>query len=296
MKIDIHDVGHGACIVVASRDGRKVMIDCGHSSDPVWRPSIAYMFDSFETLILSNFDEDHVSDFANLMRRHDRPAQPTGLLSNSEPTFRFIDYNQSVTAADLAFLKPQGLGVGMARVSRHLANVDAGHVGPVSTPDYGAMSVFSYWNPYPFLEESGNTNDISVLTVIEETGFKLVSCGDMTARGLRQLLTDRPVLQEVVANAQVLIAPHHGRENGYDADVLDVISPELVVFSDKAIVHDTQKSAQLFAQHAKGHHVSSGTGFGEMRKVVTTRNDGHIRVETLSLLGGWSVTTGVQTL
>jgi hypothetical protein len=34
MKIDIFDVGRGACSVITCPDGRRLMIDCGSKNDP----------------------------------------------------------------------------------------------------------------------------------------------------------------------------------------------------------------------------------------------------------------------
>ena len=34
MRVDIFDVGHGACSVITCPDGKRLMIDCGSKGDP----------------------------------------------------------------------------------------------------------------------------------------------------------------------------------------------------------------------------------------------------------------------
>ena len=73
----------------------------------------------------------------------------------------------------------------------------------------------------------------------------------------------------------MFIASHHGRVNGYHADVFagGRCSPAVVIISDKSIVHGTQENAATrYGRHALG--VTIG---GQPRKVLSTRNDGHIR-------------------
>ena len=65
------------------------------------------------------------------------------------------------------------------------------------------------------------------------------------------------------------VASHHGRESGYCKEVFDYCNPNAVIFSDGPIVHDTQKMADTYGQHAKGIQFN-----GHCRRVLSTRKDG----------------------
>ena len=69
MRIDIHDVGHGACAVVTCPGGARVMLDCGYGLDPGWFPSVTYGGGHVALLAFTNLDEDHVADLPYLCRR-----------------------------------------------------------------------------------------------------------------------------------------------------------------------------------------------------------------------------------
>lgn len=70
------------------------------------------------------------------------------------------------------------------------------------------------------------------------------------------------------------MASHHGRETGYREEVFDYCSPDIIIISDKEIVHETQK--QNYTRHASGILWNGGP---ERRYVLTTRSDGMITIE-----------------
>jgi len=73
--------------------------------------------------------------------------------------------------------------------------------------------------------------------------------------------------------AKVLIASHHGRENGICPDLFTKYGcqPYWIVISDKGYMHDTQETVPYYSHQAQG-----GAFRGEDRKVLTTRKDGVI--------------------
>jgi len=64
------DVGHGSCSYLVADNGNLMLFDCGHKTDPEIRPSShlsALGHSSVERLIISNYDEDHISDLPELL-------------------------------------------------------------------------------------------------------------------------------------------------------------------------------------------------------------------------------------
>jgi len=72
----------------------------------------------------------------------------------------------------------------------------------------------------------------------------------------------------------IFVASHHGRESGYCSEVFNFCRPDIILISDKSIVHETQNVN--YAKHANG---LSWNGTNEKRYVLTTRNDGSITID-----------------
>jgi hypothetical protein len=81
------------------------MIDCGHNSTTGWRPGDALVeagLYSLDRLIISNYDEDHVSAYPNLVER---------------VNVRAITRNWHVAPSIIRKLKSeQGIGAGIERL------------------------------------------------------------------------------------------------------------------------------------------------------------------------------------
>lgn len=282
MQIDVHDVGHGACVVITSPEGNIIMIDCGHKSDPLWRPSFHYCGKIIDSLIISNLDEDHVSDLPRVLT----PCVGRSLLTMDSPKqVKIIEYNYSVESPEIRLMKDAGgMGIGIECFIDWLDRPK----GAGSFPDYGSVLVQNFYNSYPFNNDVTDSNNLSVVTVVSFGSFKLVTCGDIEKNGFMELLVNQKDALNAVKDADVLIAPHHGRDNGYDAEIVKHINPALVVFSDSHIQYDTQSTVGKYYSIARGAKIVGGSD----RKVLTTRNDGHVRIN-VDPVTGWNVRLGV---
>src|SRR4051794_27331829 len=117
MQIRIFDVEHGGGAPVTADTGGQMLIDCGHNGTPGWRPSTyfrSYGVGHLEQLIITNYDEDHASDLANLVR---------------VVSIDFLMTNPSVSGYDLKKLKNiGGIGPGieyLANMKNTLAPVES---------------------------------------------------------------------------------------------------------------------------------------------------------------------------
>ena len=138
-----------------------------------------------------------------------------------------------------------------------------------------------FYNTYPLFTD---TNNLSLVTFIHCDNFVIVFPGDLEKSGWQELLKNvsfRINLEKV----NIFVASHHGRESGYYESVFKYCKPELVIISDKEIVHETQK--QLYQRHAQGFPANNAR---TLRYVLTTRSDGMI---TISKMIGYK--THIQT-
>ena len=76
----------------------------------------------------------------------------------------------------------------------------------------------------------------------------------------------------ILRKTNVFVASHHGREGGLCESVFQYCSPEIVVVSDEAVKYDSQASD--YGRFSRGLSFTDG----RFRKVVSTRNNGHIVV------------------
>src|SRR4051812_13376343 len=107
MFLEIFDVEHGACALITTSNGKRVMIDCGHNASTGWRPSFMLLgrgINTLDQLIVSNYDEDHVSDFPNV----------SALIN-----IKVLARNQAVSASRIRQLKSEdGMDKGIETLCR----------------------------------------------------------------------------------------------------------------------------------------------------------------------------------
>src|SRR5437016_4768949 len=106
MILEIFDVEHGACALITTRSNRHILVDCGDNNSTGWEPGNALLtrgITEIERLIVTNYDEDHVSGYHNLIQKI---------------IVRGLQRNGNVTASQIASLKSEdGIGSGVRGLS-----------------------------------------------------------------------------------------------------------------------------------------------------------------------------------
>ena len=255
MRLEVFDVEHGACALITTDEGKYVMIDCGHNATTGWRPGdylAARQIRQIEALIVTNYDEDHVSGLPNLLDR---------------VQVKFIYRNKSVSAPDIRRLKStDGMGSGIERLVYGLEYEyrTSGHA------DFGSLGVSAFKNEYP--TDFEDENNLSLVTFISSHGKTVLFPGDMETGGWLKLLKNRS-FRDRLSKVRVLFASHHGRESGICDEVFGdgLCQPYYIVISDKHKGFQTQETTGFYREVSKG-----GPFRGETRYVLTTRSDGKI--------------------
>lgn len=259
---EIFDVEHGQCSLITSTTGEHMLIDCGHNSTSGWRPSshlASRGIGWLEELMITNCDEDHASDLVAL-----REKIGIGILSR----------NPTVSGEDLLHLKSQGcMGRGIAA----LAAMTGGYTEAVTQqPYFDGLRTTQFWNRYPddFIDE----NNLSLVSILRWPKISICYAGDMEVAGWKRLL-QRPDFRAAMSDITILVASHHGRQNGYCAELFAQtgLNPEMIVISDSGIQYASQETVALYRKHARGFPHNGGR-----RHVLTTRRDGRIVIDMLS--------------
>jgi len=258
MKIQIFDVSHGFCAYLIADNGNVKLFDCGHNERTGFRPSL-YLPESLcsgiEELVITNYDEDHISDLSNLLKLNFFPIVT-------------LRCNPSVTVEQLRQLKLENgpLTTNMENLISMITNFsDTGFI----PPDFPGIEHEIFFCNYPSFTD---TNNLSLVSFIHYDGVCIIFPGDIEKGGWQELLKQER-FKDNLRRTNFFVASHHGRENGYYEEVFNYCKPEIVIISDKEIVHETQKNC--YAKHASGIPWNGGP---ERRSVLTTRSDGMITI------------------
>jgi beta-lactamase superfamily II metal-dependent hydrolase len=265
--LQIFNVEHGGCamLTIPLSDGgcHRIMFDCGHNAATRWYPGDhlkRMSVTQLELLVVTNYDEDHVSGFRNLLEQ--------GI------TIKQILRNPAVTPAAIRHLKTEdGMGRGIETLVNVLTFIPGLDVTGGQIPTPAGVNMRWFWNPFPFFEDE---NNLSLVCVLEVYGVKFMFCGDMEKPGFRNMLNTNAAFRSVVSQVHVLMAAHHGRANGVCEEMFDTwgCSPELVVISDDYKQYNTQETTGFYGRKTKG--VTGFRNSSGVRKVLTTRSDGEL--------------------
>jgi|ERR1051326_224995 beta-lactamase superfamily II metal-dependent hydrolase len=270
MEVLIFDVAHGFCAFVIGDNGNTMLIDAGHNDVTGFYPAnylLGIRCSGIERFFVTNYDEDHIS---GLRRLREFQAQiPIGILHR----------NKTITLDQLRALKKQGgpLGPGMSE----LLNMAEQYNDPVTNPpEYPNLEFQVFHNSYPTFQD---TNNLSLVLFLHYPGLSMVFPGDLEKAGWKELLKQK-AFQDNLARVNVFVASHHGRENGYEESIFNFCNPNIILISDESKKYDTQEVN--YSKHSTG--ISWNTT--ETRNVLTTRNDGMIRI-TKKPEAGFYITT-----
>jgi beta-lactamase superfamily II metal-dependent hydrolase len=272
--LDIFDVEHGACALVTTNGGAHILVDCGDNTTTGWEPATALPargVAALERLIITNYDEDHASGFSNLYL--------------SMAIFG-LQRNGNVSALLLHHLKSEdGIGNGVAG----LASTFSYFNGPPLPPVVDDVTIAAFTNepgipPFGF----GDENNLSLCVFMSCGVHRIVFPGDLEKPGWRALLSN-PWFVQHLNGVTLFVASHHGRENGYCEEVLDLCpNIQAIVISDKKKGHQSQETVERYRRYARGFDYN-----GENRHVLTTRRDGSMHFAIPSVGGGATVVLGL---
>jgi len=268
-EIFIFNVELGQCAFIYPRTQPQygMLVDIGSSQgfDPITfliEASRLHVENSRLTignLTLTNYDHDHFSGLPNLLQRgiHVKTANLSKNLSAGE-----IYAMKEIKTQALEHLK--------------VIKETYVHPAPYHQPPY---SVETFHLEKEDIEGQVDTNNLSQMVIVTNSPISICFPGDLEKKAW-ELLLKRSDVQLALGKVNILVAPHHGRENGYHPNIFDYCSPECIIISDKSIVHDTQEGmSSVYSQHVVGDGVVLNGDYMNKRKVLTTRKHGHIWIQ-----------------
>ena len=269
MKFTTLAVGAGSCHILETDDGQVWLFDCGsgEGNEPAqylrWKEKgqVDYLF-------VLNEDDDHLSGLAELIAWGLQP--------------RAIVRNRTINRTE--WVRSKGGKSALSENAKAWKNLVESYRDEGPWPS--APNAEVDWIHNPWSRVGGDTNNASLLVRLEIFGEAIILPGDLEQHGWRVMWKEQYArLQQMVQDARFWVAAHHGRENGYVREVLDLAGNEIdgVIVSDKRIMYGTQeRRSDRYAAHSRGVTVKRRSHLipkEEQRQVLTTSKDGAISIE-----------------
>lgn len=267
LRVIIHNVGHGQAVHAFTPDGKVMVIDLGTSTDfspLVWLGDQTKTIDS---LVITHPHGDHIDEMLLVDK--------LGLNVRQLWRPKWLP-KKDVYAANQ--------GVYQAKLDSYFAMSDR-YTNPVKDGELVGDPKVTGGVTIKEFASSGcgysNINNHSGVVVFDYLGARIVIPGDNEPPSWKELLK-KPDFVNLVSDAHVFMASHHGRQSGYCPELFAALNneaPRLCVISDGR-VKDTD-ATQQYHYHAEGWPVNSRTspGDGKHRYCVTTRSDGAVVIE-----------------
>lgn len=261
------DVQHGHSTYIKTPNNRHIVIDLGTGDysglnkefSPLLHLKNVYRVERLDYVIITHPHLDHIDDILNFDALSPRVLLRPKSISNAKVMENVRDQDRA------KFAKYCEIN------DRYTENV-AGTVNDPTMPEnWGGVKITPF---QPQDRESVNFNNHSIVTVVEFEGIKVVIPGDNEKSSLDELLKNN-IFKDAVRNADILLAPHHGRDSGYNSDFVDLVNPRITVVSDGRFC-ETSANGNYSAK-SRGWEVETST-VSEQRRCLTTNSDGEIYV------------------
>ena len=267
VKITVWDVEHGVCIFAVTPNKKRVILDCGASSE--FSPAI-YLHDDLrikkiDHLIISHPHADHINDIDNLLYFY-------------ENDIKVYKRNEKISKDIVEEENPELAKPPNDKKIKKYFQLDKKFTKDVDwdesprNPNWGIGCTFhSFQNN----NEEFEINDRSVVTFIKFGDKTILYGADLKEDGWLELLKNEKFVNHL-KDTTILIESHHGNKSGFCSDAFKHFEPELTIIS--AGRYREFDGNSLYDGVTTGMTVNSKNNGKEKRKVISTRNDGNIEL------------------
>lgn len=264
------DVQHGHSTYVKTPNNRHLVVDLGTGDysgsnkefSPLKHLKYKYGVAQLDCVIITHPHLDHIDDILNFDLMNPKVLHRPKHITNDEVM-------QGVRPADKAKFEKY-------------CEINTRYSQPIKDDDPDKLTNPINWDGVNILTFSptscdhNNFNNHSIVTVIEYAGLKIVIPGDNEKCSFEELL-GREAFKSAVKDSDVLLAPHHGRDSGFNIDFVNLVNPAITVVSDGRFC-DTSANGRYSAK-SRGWKVHKRNGTSSERKCLTTNSDGEVLVK-----------------
>lgn len=246
--VRVVDVGPGLCTITRVPGDLYMVYDAGHWSNKRCLDAVQELVvgDRITLMIISHADSDHHGNAADILDKFDvRQIMRTGdpRTSNTWKATNDAIGNEAKSGASIHNLQSAPLFFGAEFP-----------LGPATIKTVAGWPVWEGTGPTP----SELRNAISIVVRLEYQGKSVLFTGDTVGRRLgdpdtackdaEKAMVDN--VSNVPIRSDVMIAPHHGGNNGNSACFIAAVDPEFVIFSaGHRHDHPSAGAANRYLQH-----------------------------------------------
>jgi competence protein ComEC len=229
--VRVLDVGPALCCVIKSPDGHFMIYDAGSAggSTPKMKEVIP-QGSTVDLLVLSHNDDDHISNVQNICTAYNvKQVLHTGMPRGpSWQTAMTAISNEVVTAGC---------------IDLNLGNTDVPFGTVFNIGQVKVTMICGFHQPLPewhLTDNAEKNNSVSIVMRLDYAGKSILFCGDAVGRHGDDTNPDALIATEkfivehtntLPVRAQVMIAPHHGGNNGSSTAFVNAVHPKYVIFS-----------------------------------------------------------------
>lgn len=256
-KVVVNDIGLGLSVHVTTPNDKLAVFDLGASS--TFSPLSKFYYNTvIDYLFITHPHRDHIQDIANLRYFPRYLNAPKG-----------VDVDELINEARVEdkpiFKKYKNLVSSSAEEPTLYTQILPQATGGLFIQSFRAPSLLF-----------NNLNDVSSITVLDFKGSKMVICGDNEKASLDELMRSWN-FKQAIANADILIAPHHARESSFHRPFINAVRPALTLISDTSNV--ATSASNLYSACSLGMNVQKRKlNTTNYRSCLSTRKDGQIEV------------------
>lgn len=263
------DVQHGNSTYIKTPNNRHIVVDLGTGDysgsniefSPLHHLNYNFGINQLDYVIITHPHLDHIDDILNFDLMNPKIFHRPKHLTNSEVM-------EGVQEKDRKkFEKYCEIN------NRYSSPITTDSIDNTSKPEnWGGLTMQSF---SPTNCNHNNFNNHSIVFVIEFASTKIVIPGDNEKCSYNELLK-RPSFMSAIKNADILLAPHHGRESGFNIDFVNQVNPKLTIVSDGRFCETSANTR--YSAKSSGWIVHKKSGESKTRKCLTTNSDGEILV------------------
>lgn len=259
MVVRVLDVGAGLCIAIKLPDDKYIIYDAGHfrregETTLNQLKKIIPEGSTIEQLIISHTDGDHIGAAGNIIKTyHVKKVVNTGyeksLLSSSE--------NQ--TAAYKRFLKSMSEKQYPMEYINLYERDSIISMGVTNIYDDAKIVFLCGFNKpldeWRLSNMAEKINSVSIVAKLQYKGVSILLSGDAVGRHKDDnnpnalIATEKYLVENAgsMLKSDILIAPHHGGNNGSSTAFINAVNPSVVIFSaGNEYNHPTQNVANRY--------------------------------------------------
>jgi competence protein ComEC len=269
LKIIVWDVQHGSATYMQTPNGTHIVKDLGTGSfgenDRKFSPLIhlknKYDVSRLDYIIISHPHKDHIDDILNFDSLRPRVLTRPSHLSRE-------DIMKDVKEEDKPLFEKY------LEINERYNQTVPRENDPSLAQNNGGVEISHF---HPKKSSTSNINNHSIVTVVQHAGTKIIIPGDNEPPSWKELL-ESDDFKDAIRDADIFVAPHHGRESGYCPEIFEYFKPRLTVISDD--VESGTSATDKYSKLSTGWTVHHRSGRdSEKRYCVTTRSDGYILIE-----------------